>query len=75
MDEEEVQPNYIAGTPYVGMNVRMYPGPGGNWRRIYRVGRSERKGSLVYQGQIPFLEWSLSDRRRPGLLWNTRRMV
>jgi PQQ-dependent dehydrogenase (methanol/ethanol family) len=30
MDEEEVQANYIAGTPYVGMNVRMYPGPGGH---------------------------------------------
>jgi PQQ-dependent dehydrogenase (methanol/ethanol family) len=25
-----VQANYIAGTPFVGANVRMYPGPGGN---------------------------------------------
>jgi alcohol dehydrogenase (cytochrome c) len=25
-----VQANYIAGTPYVGANVRMYAGPGGN---------------------------------------------
>ncbi|WP_156937325.1 methanol/ethanol family PQQ-dependent dehydrogenase [Mesorhizobium sp. LSJC280B00] len=30
MDEEGVDVNYIAGTPYVGMNVRMIPGPGGN---------------------------------------------
>jgi PQQ-dependent dehydrogenase (methanol/ethanol family) len=30
MDEEELQANYIAGTPYVGANVRMYPAPGGN---------------------------------------------
>lgn len=30
MDFEGVQANYIAGTPYVGANVRMYPGPGGN---------------------------------------------
>jgi lanthanide-dependent methanol dehydrogenase len=30
MDEEDVSANYIAGTPYVGANVRMYPGPGGN---------------------------------------------
>jgi PQQ-dependent dehydrogenase (methanol/ethanol family) len=30
MDEEGVSVNYIAGTPYVGMNVKMYPGPGGN---------------------------------------------
>jgi len=29
MDEEDVQANYIAGTPYVGANVRMYNGPGG----------------------------------------------
>lgn len=30
MDEEGVEVNYIAGTPYVGMNVRMIPGPGGH---------------------------------------------
>ncbi len=30
MDEEGVSANYIAGTPYVGMNVKMYPGPGGH---------------------------------------------
>jgi PQQ-dependent dehydrogenase (methanol/ethanol family) len=30
MDEEDVEPNYIQGTPYVGANVKMYPGPGGN---------------------------------------------
>jgi glucose dehydrogenase len=30
MESEAVEANYIAGTPYVGMNVKMYPGPGGN---------------------------------------------
>jgi lanthanide-dependent methanol dehydrogenase len=30
MDEEDLQVNYIAGTPYVGANVRMYPAIGGN---------------------------------------------
>ena len=30
MDEQGVEVNYIAGTPYVGMNVRMIPGPGGH---------------------------------------------
>jgi glucose dehydrogenase len=30
MDEEDVTANYIAGTPYVGANVRMYAGPGGH---------------------------------------------
>jgi PQQ-dependent dehydrogenase (methanol/ethanol family) len=29
MDEEDVEPNYIQGTPYVGANVKMYTGPGG----------------------------------------------
>jgi PQQ-dependent dehydrogenase (methanol/ethanol family) len=30
MDVEALEANYIAGTPYVGMNVRMYAGPGGH---------------------------------------------
>jgi PQQ-dependent dehydrogenase (methanol/ethanol family) len=30
MDMEGVEANYIAGTPYVGANVHMYAGPGGN---------------------------------------------
>lgn len=30
MDFEGVDANYIAGTPYVGANVRMYAGPGGH---------------------------------------------
>jgi len=30
MDFEALEANYIAGTPYVGANVRMYAGPGGN---------------------------------------------
>jgi len=29
MDEEDLQVNYIAGTPYVGANVRIYDAPGG----------------------------------------------
>ena len=30
MDWESTEVGYIAGTPYVGANTRMYPGPGGN---------------------------------------------
>jgi PQQ-dependent dehydrogenase (methanol/ethanol family) len=30
MDFEGLEANYIAGTPYVGANVRFYAGPGGN---------------------------------------------
>jgi PQQ-dependent dehydrogenase (methanol/ethanol family) len=30
MDEQLLEANYIAGTPYVGAEVKMKPGPGGN---------------------------------------------
>jgi alcohol dehydrogenase (cytochrome c) len=30
MEMQGLQANYIAGTPFVGANVRMYAGPGGN---------------------------------------------
>jgi len=30
MDVESVEANYIAGTPFVGMNEKIFPGPGGN---------------------------------------------
>jgi glucose dehydrogenase len=30
MDWESIEVSYIAGTPYVGANVRMHAGPGGN---------------------------------------------
>ena len=36
MDEEGLAANYIAGTPYVGMNVKMYAGPGG-YRGIFQA--------------------------------------
>ena len=29
-DMEAMQTSYISGTPYVGADIRMYPGPGGN---------------------------------------------
>lgn len=29
MDVESVEANYIAGTPFLGANARMYAGPGG----------------------------------------------
>lgn len=30
MDVEAREPNYIEGTPYLGIDIRMYAGPGGN---------------------------------------------
>ena len=36
MDYEGIEANYIAGTPYVGANVKYYAGPGGN-RGFFRA--------------------------------------
>jgi glucose dehydrogenase len=33
-DTEAVEANYIAGTPYVGANIRMHPGPGNHRGRF-----------------------------------------
>jgi glucose dehydrogenase len=67
MDVEAVEANYIAGTPYVGMNVKMYAGPGGHrgefaaWdpiarRKVWSI--EERfpvwSGALVTAGDVAF---------------------
>jgi alcohol dehydrogenase (cytochrome c) len=66
-DFEGVEANYIAGTPYVGANVRMYAGPGGNrgeyiaWDPVGRKkvwGIQEKfpvwSGTLVTGGNVAF---------------------
>ena len=67
MDFEAVEANYIAGTPYVGANVRMYAGPGGhrgefiawdpvNRRKVWSI--AERfpvwSGAVVTAGDVVF---------------------
>ena len=67
MDWENIQVNYISGTPYVGANVRMKAGPGGNrgaltaWDPVKRKAVSEEKedlpvwsGALVTAGDLVF---------------------
>jgi PQQ-dependent dehydrogenase (methanol/ethanol family) len=67
MDEEATSVSYIAGTPYVGMNVRMKPGEGGNrgfvtaWdpvaaRAAWRIPESFPvwSGTLVTAGDVVF---------------------
>ena len=56
MDEEEVQANYIAGTPYVGMNVRMYAGPGGNGGELTAWNLQEGKPVWSIKDKFPI--WS-----------------
>ena len=67
MDHEAVEANYIAGTPFVGMNVKMTAGPGGNrgvfqaWDVANRRSRWSVKeqfpvwsGTLVTAGDVVF---------------------
>jgi alcohol dehydrogenase (cytochrome c) len=56
MEMQGLQANFIAGTPYVGANVRMYAGPGGNrgefsaWDPV--------KGESVWKVPEMFPAWS-----------------
>ncbi|MGA0585534.1 methanol/ethanol family PQQ-dependent dehydrogenase [Dyella sp. KRB-257] len=59
MDEQPSEVNYIAGTPYVGMDERMYAGPGGNrgvvtaWNPVLRKAVWEIKEDLpVWSGAL-----------------------
>jgi PQQ-dependent dehydrogenase (methanol/ethanol family) len=67
MDYEGVEANYIAGTPYVGTNVKMYAGPGGNrgvftaWDPVNKKAAWQIKenfpvwsGALVTAGDVVF---------------------
>ena len=67
MDHEAVEASYIAGTPYVGMIVKMYPGPGGNrgvfeaWDVVNRQSKWQIKenfpvwsGTLATAGDVTF---------------------
>jgi PQQ-dependent dehydrogenase (methanol/ethanol family) len=56
MDEGVLEANYIAGTPYVGADVKMYAGPGGHrgvftaWDPVRRQPRWEIKEDLPLFG-------------------------
>jgi lanthanide-dependent methanol dehydrogenase len=56
MDHEGVEANYIAGTPYVGANVKMYAGPGGH--RGEFTGWDAATGREVWKITENFPVWS-----------------
>ena len=56
MDWESLQTNYIAGTPYVGAEVRMKPGPGGNRGLLTAWDPLRRKAAWVIKEDLPV--WS-----------------
>jgi PQQ-dependent dehydrogenase (methanol/ethanol family) len=56
MDWESVQTNYIAGTPYVGANVVMKPGPGGNRGAVTGWDVAHHKAAWQIKEDLPV--WS-----------------
>ncbi|HEX6898397.1 MAG TPA: methanol/ethanol family PQQ-dependent dehydrogenase [Thermoanaerobaculia bacterium] len=56
MDHEGVEANYIAGTPFVGANVKMYPGPGGH--RGEFTAWNPATGKAVWKIKEKFPAWS-----------------
>ena len=69
MDVEATQANYIAGTPYVGANVKMYAGPGRQSRRVHGVGSGERRKEVwAIKENFPVWSGAVGHRGRRGLL-------
>jgi glucose dehydrogenase len=56
MDDEEVEVNYIAGTPYVGTNTTFYAGPGGHMGEFAAWDPIANKAVWVLKDKFPF--WS-----------------
>jgi PQQ-dependent dehydrogenase (methanol/ethanol family) len=56
MDWETVEANYIAGTPYVGANVVMHPGPGGHRGELSAWDVANRRKAWSIQEDLPL--WS-----------------
>jgi PQQ-dependent dehydrogenase (methanol/ethanol family) len=61
MDYEGIEANYIAGTPYLGASVKMFPGPGGDqgemvaWDPVHA-----RRAWSINEGQFPLYSGVLS---------------
>jgi glucose dehydrogenase len=56
MDWENLQVNYISGTPYVGADVRMFAGPGGNRGVVTAWDPVARKAAWTLKEDLPV--WS-----------------
>jgi lanthanide-dependent methanol dehydrogenase len=56
MDWESLEANYIAGTPYVGANEVMHPGPGGNRGEMLAWDVVQRKPAWKIKEDLPL--WS-----------------
>jgi hypothetical protein len=73
-DATTFEASYIAGTPYVGAEVEMYPGPGGN-RGVFGAWDPVAAQGLGDQGELPGVERRAGHRRRRGVLRHHGRLV
>ncbi|PSC07044.1 PQQ-dependent dehydrogenase, methanol/ethanol family [Alsobacter soli] len=60
MDWESQETNYIAGTPFVGAEVRMKPGPGGHMGEVTAWNILEGKPAWVIKERFPVWSGALS---------------
>ena len=76
MDYEGIEANYIAGTPYLGADVKMYPGPGGYQGELvaWDVAHN-RKAWGVKEDEVSRLQRRARHRRRRRVLRDDGRMV
>lgn len=56
MDYEPFEVEYVAGQPYVGSSVAMFPGEGGNMGRFFAW--DAREGKIVWDNPERFSVWS-----------------
>ena len=76
MDYEGTAVNYIAGTPYLGASVRMYPGPGGYQGELiaWDVANAKKVWSIK-EPDLPVYSGVLATGGRRGLLRHHGRLV
>jgi hypothetical protein len=75
MDWETKPVNYIAGTPYIGVNPRFYPGQGGNAGEFMAWDPGRPAQGLDHQGALAGLGRRGGHGRRRGVLRKPRRLV
>ena len=76
MDYEGIEANYIAGTPYLGADVKMYPGPGGYQGELVAWDVAHNRKAWGVEGrQVSRVQRRARHGRRRRLLRDDGRMV
>jgi glucose dehydrogenase len=75
MNYEGVEVQYVAGAPYVGANVRIFPVPGGFQGEFMAWGSGHGEEGVEHQGAVPGVDRHSDDRRRRVVLRHDGRLV